>query len=332
MRVRQTLAGSIMLAAGFLSAAFGQTGSAQDSPATVFEIDGENTVFYVSDVTDYTRFATIPDRVPAIDPKNFIAFTGLSDIVAVNGKPAKGTWIVRTNGIFLRPDPAPGEAIADIVRNTMVDQVFELLQSDGTSIGSIMSSGLGGLGPPPPGAPLSATASNFAITGGTGAFLGARGQIEFVRLPGDAPGVSVVEDPARRRVNGGGSQKWVVHLIPLITPEILNIWHSDFAPLTAGNPARPGEVLIALARGLGPTRPGVDPGSPFAPDPPQIVNSPIEMTIGGQRAEIVNQIGWPGERNLYRLDFRMPNVSGSREILQFTAAWIKSRAIKIPVR
>jgi uncharacterized protein (TIGR03437 family) len=327
MRIRQTLAGGIMLAAAFFPAAF-----AQDPPATVFEVDGDNTVFYVNDVTDYSRLATVPDRVPAIMPKNFNSFIGFSDIVAVNGKPVKGTWIVRSNGIFLRPDPAPGQAIADIVRNTIVDQVFEFLQSDGTSIGTIMSSGLGGLGPPPPGAPLSATASNFTVTGGTGAFVGVRGQVEFVQLPADAPGVSVVEDPSRRRANGGGSQKWVVHLIPLITPEVLNIWHSNFAPVTTGNPARPGEVVIALARGLGPTRPGVDPGSPFPSNVPQIVNSPIEMTIGGEPAEVVNQVGWPGERNLYRLDIRIPNVSGSRAMLEFTVAWIRGRAIDIPVR
>jgi hypothetical protein len=62
------------------------------------------------------------------------------------------------------------------------------------------------------------------------------------------------------------------------------------------------------------------------------VNSPIEMTIGGQPAEVVNQIGWPGERNLYRLDFRVPAVSHSRATLQFAVAWINSRPTKIPVQ
>jgi len=195
-----------------------------------------------------------------------------------------------------------------------------------------MGSGLGGLGPPPPGAPLSATASNFAVTGGTGAFLGVRGEVEFVRLPADAPGVSVVEDPAQRRANGGGSQKFVIHLIPMSTPEILNVWHSDFTPVTAAKPARSGEVLIAAARGLGPTRPGVDPGSPFPSNAPQIVNSPIEMTLGGQPVEIVDQLGWLGELNLYRLDFRIPNSSDSNGTLQIAVAWIRGRAFKIPMR
>src|SRR5712692_10281869 len=275
MRFGKILASGVMFAAAFHLTAYGQAmppGFAQGPPTTILEIDGENTVFYVNDVTDYSRLASDPNRVNATTPKNFISFIGLSDITAVNGKPAKGTYVGRATRIFLRPEPIPGQAIADTVRNSIVDHVFEILQTDGRSVGSIMSSGLGGLGPPPPGAPLSATASNFAITGGTGAFLGVRGEIEYVRLPADSPAVSVTEDPARRRANGGGSQRFVMRLIPMTTPEIVNVWHSDFTPVTAAKPARVDEVLIVSARGLGPTRPGVDPGMPFPQSPAQIVN------------------------------------------------------------
>ena len=90
----------------------------------------------------------------------------------------------------------------------------------------------------------------------------------------------------------------------MTTPEIVNVWHSDFTPVNAAKPARADELLIASVRGLGPTRPGVDPGLPFPSNPPQIANSPVEMTAGGQPVELINQIGWPGEQNLYRLDFR----------------------------
>jgi uncharacterized protein (TIGR03437 family) len=37
---------------------------------------------------------------------------------------------------------------------------------------------------------------------------------------------------------------------------------SDFTRVTAAKPARSGETLTLLASGLGPTRPGVDPGNP----------------------------------------------------------------------
>jgi hypothetical protein len=332
MDFRKVLADGLVFVVALQSTAFRQTGFAQGPTATVLEIDGENTVFYVNDITDYAKLASNPGRVAAIMPKNFISYIGISDVVAVNGKPAKGTWVVRANGIFLRPAPASGQAIADTTRNTIVDQVLEILQSDGSSIGTIMSSGFGGLGPPPPGAPSSATASNFAITGGTGAFLGARGEIEFVRLPADAPGVSVTEDPSRRRANGGGSQKLVVHLIPMTTPEILNVWHSDFTPVSAAKPARADEIMIVSARGLGATRPGLDPGQSFPANPLQIVNSPIQITASGQSVEVINQVGWPGEQNLYRLDFRMPKTTGTMAALQLTAAWIAGPTFAIPVQ
>jgi uncharacterized protein (TIGR03437 family) len=115
-------------------------------------------------------------------------------------------------------------------------------------------------------------------------------------------------------------------------PEIVNVWHSDFTPVTAAKPARADEILILSARGLGPTRPGVDPGAPFPASPPQLVNSPIEMTAGGQPVELINQIGWPGEQNLYRVDFRMPKTSGSTAALQMSAAWIGGPAVSIPVQ
>ena len=112
-----------------------------------------------------------------------------------------------------------------------------------------------------------------------------------------------------------------------------NVWHADFSLVTATNPARAGEILIASVRGLGPTLPGVDPGAPFPASPVQTVNSPIEMTAGGQSVEVINRIGWPGQQNLYRLDFRMPKIDASATApLQVTAAWIASSAFSIPVQ
>ena len=40
---------------------------------------------------------------------------------------------------------------------------------------------------------------------------------------------------------------------------------SDFSLVTAHKPALPGEVLTLFASGLGPTRPGVEPGSRSPP-------------------------------------------------------------------
>ena len=63
------------------------------------------------------------------------------------------------------------------------------------------------------------------------------------------------------------------------------------------------------------------------------MNSPIEMTAGGQPVEVINQIGWPGQENLYRLDFRMPKIdSAATATLQLTVAWIPGPGFSIPVQ
>ena len=125
------------------------------------------------------------------------------------------------------------------------------MKSDGTPIGTIIAIGLAG-GDAAPGSPSSVTGNNFVITGGTGAFLGVRGQVGSAD---PLPGVpvqriaSMTEDPANRRLNGGGTQRWVVHLIPMSVPQIVitasgpAVFHSDFSPVTAAKPAKAGECV-----------------------------------------------------------------------------------------
>ena len=73
--------------------------------------------------------------------------------------------------------------IADATWNSKRDETFEILQSDGTSVGTIMTIGLNSGSPTPPGPPVGGR--NLAIVGGTGAFFGARGQggVRSVLLP-----------------------------------------------------------------------------------------------------------------------------------------------------
>src|SRR5262245_53798634 len=148
-----------------------------------------------------------------------------------------------------------------------------VLTRDGAPIGTVVSYGLSG-GSAPPGAPLIQGSGNFAITGGTGAFLGARGQYGQVVTPQTvaARPTSVTEDPANRRRNRGGLTRFVIQLFPMIQPQIMMdsgtpaIYHADFSPVAPAKPAKAGEVLIVKATGLGPTVPGVDPGQPFSAD------------------------------------------------------------------
>ena len=185
------------------------------------------------------------------------------------------------------------------------------------------------------------TGANFAITGGTGAFLGVRGQMVSVppRTMGTARRLaSVTEEPSSRRQKIGPSyQRWILQVIPVVRPEIVMtgagpaVSHADFSPVTQARPARAGEVLIATAKGLGPTRNNI-PGQAFSTDPPAIVNSPVEVLINGTAVTAINQIGWPGTTDTFRVDFRVPDGVTGEARLQLRAAWIESAAVTIPVR
>jgi uncharacterized protein (TIGR03437 family) len=332
------------LAATLCAAAFSQTGLAQVPPASILRIDVANNVLYQEDTSDVSQFATAPNATAVVHgAKNFNPAVGVADILAVNGQPVTGTHIRSAVNIFLSTAPAPGQAIADTVRIAQAVFTFEILKSDGTPIGTIVTNGFAG-GAAPPGAPSTATGgSNFAITGGTGAFLGARGQMELVANPSGVAsqrGASITEDPANRRLNGGGTQRYVVHLIPMESPEIAllpagpAVTHSsDFSLVTAAKPATAGEVLSLFATGLGPTVPAVDPGQPFPSTPVAVVNSPVEVKVNGTSAEVLGAVGLPGAVDGYQVNFRVPpGTAKGPASIQVSAAWISGATVSIPVQ
>ena len=266
------------------------------------------------------------------------------DIVAVNGQPAKGVYVGRPVGIVLTPTPKPGQAIADTAHASLRSHTFEILKIDGTPVGTMMSFGLDA-GLPPPGAPSYPVAArgDFTIFGGTGAFLGARGELvqrqqALEAVPPRA--ASMAEDPANRRINGGGTIRFFLHVIPLTTPQIATsaggpaVTHSaDFTPVTASKPAAVGEILSLFATGLGPTNPGVDPGQPFPSSPATAVNSPVNVTVNGKPAEVLAAVGFPGAVDGYQVNFRVPPdaVKGVATI-QVSAAWIAGPPVSITIQ
>jgi hypothetical protein len=305
-------------------------------PATILEILVQNAVTYLDDVSDPSKLASSPGIAPPIVSRSFMPFIYIGDIVSVNGKPAKGSAVGRGTNIALTTSPNPGQAIADVIRGGTQDNRWEIQQADGTPVGTIMTSGFSG-GAPPLGAPTRVAAGNNAILGGTGAFMGVQGQ--WGSVSSSQRGASMSEDPANRRANGGGANLFVLQLIPMRRPEIATtstgpaVFHADFSPVTAAKPAKAGEVLIVRATGLGPTVPGVDPGQLFPTDAPPQVNSPVEMTVNGQSAEVINKIGWPGKVDTYRLDFRVPDgTTAGMAAIQLTAAWIPGTSVNIPIQ
>src|SRR6266851_2022346 len=264
------------LATALCALACSQPALAQVAPPTTLQVDVENFVVYTYDVTDYSKFATDQSKTSSSlglqqgGLRTFTPIIGIADIVAVNGMPAKGTWLTRGTVLNLQTSALPGQAVADTVRTHITEQVFEILQADGTPKGTIMASEVG-FGSPPPGAPLTSIGNNKAIAGGTGAFLGVRGQVGLSQSAGIRI-ASVAEDPAYRRLNGGGTSRHLIQMFPMSRPEIVStttgpaIFHADFSPVTASKPAKTGEILIVRATGLGPTLPGINPGQPFSTD------------------------------------------------------------------
>jgi uncharacterized protein (TIGR03437 family) len=307
----------------------------------ILQVDVQNYVSYVEDTADFTKFATLPNVTSSVPLKNFYQSVQIADIVAVNGQPVKGTLTAHNRRFGLTATPNPGDAIADTSRPSHGAFVFEFLASNGTAIGSLMTIGLAGLGTPPPGSPPGQTQGNNVITGGTGAFFGARGtQGQIVTAQTIATrSASIMEDPANRRINGGGRARFLLEVIPMAVPEILadargpEILHSDFSRVTKAKPGVPGEVLTVKATGMGPTVPGVGPGLPFPADSPQPVNSPVGVTVNGQSAEVVNAIGWPGYVGVYRVDFQLPDTAATGTVsIQLSAAWIPGPTVSIPIQ
>jgi len=328
------------LAAALLGTVLPQPGPAQNPPVTILQIDIENWVQYLEDTNDRSLYATNANVTPASGPRNFASSLGIADIVAVNGAPAKGAMIRTLRNMNLSTAPNPGQGIGDVQRGALVYDTFEIQTSDGTSVGTIFLSALV-TGPPAPGAPLAITQGNFAILGGTGAFLGARGQSgQNVNLQTVGVRVaSVMEDPANRRRNGGGKVRWILHLIPMDRPEIMLLPNGpavthfrDFSLVTIDKPAAQGELITLFMTGLGPTQPGVDPGKPF-PATPAAVNSPVSVTVNGKPAEVIGAVGYPGAVNGYQVNIRIPSdTEKGKATLQVSAAWIVGTEVQIPIQ
>ncbi len=319
-------------------AAFCKVGIAQVSPATILKIDLQNFVQYNQDEPSYAKFAGSSEATTAPPAANFAHYILLGDIVAVNGRPAKGAHVCRVQQVNMATAPTPGQAIGDVRFPNLLDCVEQLVQVDGTPVGSFTFMGRAN-GPPPPGAPLEQPMGATVVTGGNGAFLGVRGQGGEVRLDPATRRASVTEDPSRRRIHGGGNVTLIFHLIPMFRPELVMtangpaVVHSDYSLVSASKPARSGEILTLFASGLGPTRPGVDPGQPFTADPVQIVNSPVELTVNGKPAEVLYAGGYPGTVDRYQVNFRVPEgtIAGLVAV-QLTSAWITGPEVKIAVQ
>ncbi len=333
MLQRRTILSSLALTAMLSPSAFAQT-----PQPTILTIEMQNVVQYDESYTNPQKNGTsIAMEAQITTPVTFFPGTFIADIVAVNGTKSKGTTVSRLFWVGLSTNPSGSQAIADVNRFQTMEILLEIQQADGTSIGTILLSGVTG-GASPPGAPKAGVTGNFAVIGGTGAFLGARGQAATIMNTHRS--TSTFENPINRRIFPDGLWKMAIQLIPMSTPEVVltaggpAIVHSaDNTPVTAAKPAHAGEVLTLYALGLGPTRPGVDPGQAFTTSPSQVANSPIQVLVNGEAGDLLYAGGYPNTVNGYQVNFRIPTdtVPGMTAI-QLTAAWVAGAQVTIPVQ
>lgn len=119
-----------------------------------------------------------------------------------------------------------------------------------------------------------------------------------------------------------------------MTPSGPAVTHSsDFSLVTSSKPAAVGETLSIFMTGLGPARPGVDPGQPFPSSPLAAVNSPLEVSVNGKPAEVLAAVGLPGTVGGYQVNFRLPSdMAKGTTTIQVSAAWIAATPSAIEVR
>jgi uncharacterized protein (TIGR03437 family) len=112
------------------------------------------------------------------------------------------------------------------------------------------------------------------------------------------------------------------------------ITHSnDFSLVTTSKPATAGETLSLFMTGLGPTKPGVDPGQPFPSSPLAVVNSPVQVTVNGKPADVLGAVGYPGAVDGYQMNFRVPpDTPKGVASIQVSAAWISGAPVSLPVQ
>jgi len=310
---------------------------------SILEIKIENQVDYMDDAGDPAVFATDDGAPGQAAIRNFAVVTLIGDITSVNGHPAKGTYVSRVRALRASPHPVPvppGGAKADIARVSMREHFFEILKHDHdrTEIGTIMSTGLAGGQAPPGWGPLQNPActdvqvagggGNWAIVGGTGAYLGARGQVTGTGHAGRP--ASMKENPGNRGdpEHLGSTNCFVLHVIPMNPPEIMHsaagylIFHKNYGLVTQFKPATANQDINLFATGLGPTKPDRDLSKPFPPPRPKM-NSPLSVTVNDIPATNVSAVGMPGTVACYHVKFRMPAGAGMGLVpIQLSAAWI----------
>src|SRR5690348_5694929 len=84
---------------------------AQPSAPVTLRVDVENAVNYWTDITDVSKLATDTHTTTGTSHVSFETVSGIYDVVAVNGRPVKGTVAWTARNLNLIPTQTPGQSI-----------------------------------------------------------------------------------------------------------------------------------------------------------------------------------------------------------------------------
>ena len=317
------------LAAALLGGAFGAVTFAQTTPVVeqpvVITVEVEDSVLYRGDIFDLAKLAKDPKPTTSVNTA-FLTSVNVGDVRTLNGQPAKGIWSYQVLAMPFRANPQPGQAIADVDSSGLFQCIWQIVSPDGKYIGTLYDSG-------------ASPSPDHIVIGGSGAFRGMTGLHGAMEAVTPQRGASTSEDPANRRINGGGKLRIVFYLYPRSRPTVVTtpngpaVVHADGKLVSNANPAQAGEILTLYATGLGPTTPSVGFGQPFPQGAVALANAPVEVLVNGKPSGVLYAGGYPGAVDGYQVNFRLPApLSQGNAGLQLTAAWIPGPEISIATK
>jgi uncharacterized protein (TIGR03437 family) len=111
------------------------------------------------------------------------------------------------------------------------------------------------------------------------------------------------------------------------------ILDSRYGLVSGANPARRNDIIQVYANGLGPVDNQPASGEPSSSSPVSSTRSTPEVTIGGQRAEVIFSGLAPGIVGLYQLNVRVPaNAASGIQPLVITINGIASKESSVPIQ
>ncbi len=81
---------------------------------------------------------------------------------------------------------------------------------------------------------------------------------------------------------------------------------SDYSPVTSNSPARPGELLIVYATGLGPVDMPQQTGYPAPLNPPAKARGQVDVVVAGTPGQVLFEGLAPGLVGVNQIDFQVP--------------------------